>query len=336
MKRAAPTWLLLAALLAPPASAQTKTGTTIGQFVGIEPSARIAAMGNAGVAVGGGIQSVYYNPGALGELDATTLQFSHGFWFADIRYDYAAAALSLGDFGNVFVSVTTLDSGDIEVRTVEHPLGTGELYSVRDLALGAGWARQITDRFAAGFQINWLEERIWHTSMDVLTVSLGTRYRISDSGLALGSSLLHFGTKGRFEGRDLAMQVDRDPSQYGDNGALPADQFTDEFPVPILFRVGLSYPRRLSETTELLVAVDALHPNDNTEGLSVGWEWTWKSALSVRAGYQNLAQRDSELGVTAGVGLRGALGPSRFHLDYAWASHLVLQETHRVTFVLVL
>ena len=31
------------------ASAQTNTGTTIGSFTLVEPSARIAAMGNAGV-----------------------------------------------------------------------------------------------------------------------------------------------------------------------------------------------------------------------------------------------------------------------------------------------
>ena len=44
----------LVALLAPatPAAAQSKTGTTLGQFLLIEPSARFTAMGNAGAAGG--------------------------------------------------------------------------------------------------------------------------------------------------------------------------------------------------------------------------------------------------------------------------------------------
>jgi hypothetical protein len=42
---------VLAVFMAGTAGAQTKTGTTIGTFATIEPSARIAALGNAGVAV---------------------------------------------------------------------------------------------------------------------------------------------------------------------------------------------------------------------------------------------------------------------------------------------
>lgn len=334
MKRGVLTSLLGLISSVGPAMGQTKTGTTIGHFAGIEPSARIAAMGNAGVAIDGGIQSVYYNPAALGNIGNVTFQLSHGFWFADIQYDYAAVALPFGNWGNVFLGVTALNSGDIAVRTVEQPLGTGENFTVRDIGINLGYARLLTDRVSAGLQINYLNETIWHSSLDVVTASLGTSYRLTESGLTLGASLQHFGTKGGFDGRDLAVQFDRDPSSYGDNSALPANQLTDDFPVPILFRVGLSYPRRLSQETKLLIALDAFHPSDNTEGMSLGWEWSWKEALAVRAGYQRLAQRDSDLGPTAGVGVRGALGPRRFHLDYAWASHLYLSETHRITFVL--
>jgi long-subunit fatty acid transport protein len=318
------------------AAAQTKTGTTIGQFVGIEPSARIAAMGNAGWAIYDGVQSVFYNPGALGSLDKIALQFTHGFWFADIRYDYVAAVIPEGNLGNFLFSVTSLNSGDIAVRTVTQPLGTGEFYDVTDLALGLGYGRQITDRFEAGLQFNYVAEQIWHSKMSAITVSLGTMYRLNDRGLTLGASLVNFGTKGRFDGRDLAIQWDRDPSAYGDNSALPAGQFTDDFPMPILFRVGMSYPRRLSDSSKLLLAVDAFHPSDNTEGFDLGWEWTWKEAFSLRAGYQDLYQKDSEFGLTAGLGLQGALGPRHFAFDYAWAYHLHLQETHRLTFVLLL
>jgi hypothetical protein len=322
--------------LAGAATAQTKTGTTIGQFVGIEPSARIAAMGNAGVAVYDGVQSVFYNPGALGSLDKIALQFTHSFWFADIRYDYVAAAIPEGNLGNFLFSVTSLNSGDIAVRTVTQPLGTGEFYDVSDLALGVGYGRQMSDRFEAGIQLNYIAEQIWHSKMSVITASFGTMYRLNDRGLTLGASLLNFGTKARFDGRDLAIQWDRDPSSYGDNSALPANQFTDDFPVPILFRVGLAYPRRLSDSSRLLLSADAFHPSDNTEGINLGWEWMWKDAFALRAGYQNVFQKDSELGLTAGVGLQGGLGPRHFLFDYAWAYHLHLQETHRLTFVLLL
>jgi long-subunit fatty acid transport protein len=336
LRRTVYTSILVVVLCAEAASAQTKTGTTVGQFMGIEPSGRIAAMGNAGVALSDGIQCIYYNPAAAAELDRPALQFTHGYWFADIGYDYAAGLLPVGRLGNLFASVTTLQSGDIDVRTVEQPLGTGEHFDVQDVGLGLGWGRQFTARFGAGVQVNYLSETIWHSSMHTVTVNAGTIYRLTESGLALGSSLSNFGTRARFSGRDLAIQYDNDPSRHGDNSTLPADQFTDEFPVPILFRVGMSYPRRFGDASTLQVTIDACHPSDNTESISAGGEWSWKDTLSLRAGYQNLYQRDSELGLTAGIGLRGGIGKNRFQFDYAWAYHSTLNETHRLTFALTL
>jgi long-subunit fatty acid transport protein len=336
MKRAVCTSVLAVVFSVGTAFAQSKTGTTIGQFMGIEPSARIAAMGNAGVALYDGIQCIYYNPAAAAPLSRPALQFTHAYWFADIAYDYAAALLPVGRLGTLFGSVTTLNSGDIDVRTVDQPLGTGEHYGVQDVGLSAGWGREFTARFGAGVQVNYLSETIWHSSLHTVTINAGTVYRLTESGLALGSSLSNFGTRARFSGRDLAIQYDNDPNRHGDNSTLPADQFTDEFPVPILFRVGMSYPRRLGDTTKVLVSVDAFHPSDNTESISAGWEWSWKDALSLRAGYQNLYQRDSELGLTAGLGLRGGIGKNRFQFDYAWAYHSILNETHRLTFALTL
>jgi hypothetical protein len=318
------------------ARAQSKTGTTFGEFIGIGSSARVAAMGNAGTAVGEGIQAVYYNPGVIGSTSGTSIQFTHGFWFADIGYDYAAVLFPMGNIGNAFLSVTSLNSGDIDVRTVEQPLGTGERYSVSNVALGVGYGRQITDRFSAGLQLQYITETIWHNSADAFTISLGSSYRLSDQGAILGASLLNFGTKAQYTGSDLAIQYDPAPDVYGNNSALPAGQSTDKFPVPILFRVGLSYPKRLSETSTLLLTVDAAHPSNNTESLSFGWEWQWRQAFALRAGYENLAQKDSELGLTAGVGFRTGAGPQHFEFDYAWSYHLTLQETHRLTFVLVL
>jgi long-subunit fatty acid transport protein len=316
-----------------PALAQTKTGTTIAQFLKIEPGARAAGMGNAGVSLYDGIQSVYYNPAALGSLTKSAVQFTHSDWYAGIAYDYAAGALKVG-FGNLFASVTSLSSGDIDVRTVDQPLGTGERYSVSDLALGLGIGRQITSRFGAGIQVNYLTESIWHTSMNALTLNVGTVYMLSENGARIGASISNLGTTARFTGGDLAIQYDNDPNANGDNSSLPADQFTDDFPVPILFRAGITVPRQLSPDSKVLLQVDAFHPSDNTESVSGGAEWMLKDVLAIRAGYQKLFEQDSDLGLTAGAGLQGNLGDLLFSADYAWAAHTSLDDTHRITFVI--
>ena len=80
LRRLALAMAAMLALCAAPAHAQSKTGTTVGQFLLIEPSARIAAMGNAGVSMAEDLQGVYYNPASIAQLDHTGVAFSHADW----------------------------------------------------------------------------------------------------------------------------------------------------------------------------------------------------------------------------------------------------------------
>jgi hypothetical protein len=315
--------------------AQSKVGSTVGSFLRIEPTARGAALGNAGSALPGGIDAVYYNTGAIGLLERPTVTYAHSFWFADISFDYAAAALPVSGVGSFFASVTALNSGEIDVRTVDQPLGTGERYTVSNVALGLGYGMRITSRFAAGIQANYVTERIWHTSIRMLTFNLGTVYRLSESGLLLGFCLANVGSRARFTGGDLAIQYDADPDTYGGNSSLPAEQYTDSFPLPGVFRIGLSLPIELSEESGLLLLAEALHPNDNSESANVGVEWTLRNVLALRGGYQTLFQTDRELGLTLGFGVLGRLGDNRYQVDYAWAGHDHLEDTHRLSVVLI-
>lgn len=316
--------------------AQSKAGTAIGQFLGIEPSARHSGMGNAGSAVPMGIASVYFNPGVIGALEEPAIQLTHSPWYAGISFDYVAAAFPVREWGSLFASVTALNSGEIAVRTEEQPLGTGEQFTVRNIALALGFGRRITDRLDGGVKITYAEETIWNTSTRFVTFSMGTSYRLNERGFILGSSVSNMGTRARFSGGDLAIQYDPDPSVSGDNGALPAEQYTDRFPVPILFRVGMSAPHRLGPHTNLLFAVDALHPSNNTESLNAGAEWSWKDLFSLRAGYQTLFQDDSELGWTLGAGVATEIGDRELEFDYGWADHDRLEPTQRLTLVLLL
>ena len=97
----------------------------------------------------------------------------------------------------------------------------------------------------------------------------------------------------------------------------------------LLFRVGLGLPVRFGPTTRLNLAVDAFHPNDNTESMSAGAELSYRNQLALRAGYQNAFQQDSEEGLTAGGGVQGKIDVYAYHLDYAWADEGRLGSTHR-------
>jgi hypothetical protein len=325
-------WLaLVMALCAGEARSQTKAGTAMGGFLTIEPGARLTALGNAGVAAEPDLEAVYFNPAAAARIDGFALQFSHVDWFAGIRYDYLAAALPIAHLGTGFVTVTSLNSGDIDVRTVSHPLGTGELFTVSDVAVGLGYAYAPSLRFAAGFQGRYLQETVWNSSAGAFTFDVGTLYRVSEHGFHLGASITNFGTSASYDGRDLKITYDNDPTRYGDNGTLPGERFTIDYPVPVTFRVGVGQPFRPRPDLELWTALSAAHPGDNTESMSGGLDLTWRNTFSVRAGYQNLFQKDSEEGLTAGAGFRWRTPGLTTRIDYAWADFGRLQGVHRFT-----
>lgn len=330
------------------AHAQSKTGTTIGQVLLIEPSARLAAMGNAGVTMYDEVLAAFYNPGAIGRMSGYGVQFTHSLWLADIEYNYVAASIQTGELGNLYLSLTSLNSGEIDVRTVDQPLGTGERYSVSNFALGLGFGRQISDRFSVGVQMNYLHETIWHSSMSTVAFSAGTVYCISENGLRIGASLSNFGVPGKYDGRDLRILYDSDPETYGGNGSLPAELVTEDFSLPVFFRVGLGLPVNLNRSNSLLLAVDAYHPSDNSEGMSIGAEWNFVEVFSLRLGYQNLFSEGSktsfkdlydededpdnvEGGLTLGLGLNYQFGETDFRFDYSWTDYGLLDNTQRFT-----
>jgi hypothetical protein len=323
--------VLLAALVAPAAPAQTNAGSTVGQFLLIEPSGRLSAMGNAGVTADGEVLAAYYNPAALGALRGSEVQFTHAPWLAGITYDHAALALVLPRLGTVLATVTALNSGEIEVRTVEQPLGTGELYTVRNLAVGLGYGRAVTDRFSAGAQVSYVRETIWNSSLDAIGVNFGVRYQLTDGGAILGASLSNLGTRGRYDGLDLAIRYDPNPDASGTNSALPGVARTDPYALPVLFRVGVAMPVRVALDQRLTLALDAHQPSDNTESVSAGAEWAYRELLMLRAGYQNLFQTDLEGGLTAGGGVRYAAAGVRLRFDYSWNAFGRLGNAQRFT-----
>ncbi len=311
--------------------AQSKVGTTVGQFLLIEPSARVAGMGNAGVTTYEEIESAYFNPAAIGHMEQNGVQFTHSPWLADITYDYFGGVLTLGEIGNIFGSVTALNSGDIEVRTVSQPLGTGEKYTVGDISFSLGYGKKISERFSVGIQATYMQERIWHSSLGAMSVSIGTLYQISEDGFRIGASISNWGTRAKYDGRDLRILFDQSTSMNGDNSQIPAELLMNDFPLPILFRVGVGMPFTIDENNRVQIAVDAFHPSDNTESMSVGAEWLFFKTFALRGGYQNLFLQDSEVGLTLGAGLRYDANGLNLLFDYAWADYGRLQKVQRLT-----
>lgn len=314
-------------------NAQSKTGTTVAQFLKIEPSARASALGNAGTALYGEATSLYYNPASLGRLSKIDAQFTYNKWLADINYNYAVAAVPIQGIGTLALQMTSLSSGEMDVRTVEQPLGTGERFSVTNFALGFGYGMMLTDRVSVGLQATYIQESIWHSTLTAFAFNIGVQYQVEVDGLTIGASLINFGPRARYEGRDAYVNYDLDPKKFGDNDQLPAQLRLDEWGLPTAFRVGVSYPVKFSKDYKLTLAADAFHPNDNKESLSLGGELELLDLVYIRGGYRNLFLEDLEGGAVLGGGVKATIsGGYVVRFDYAWADYGRLEQAHRFTF----
>ncbi len=323
---------LLALLIAGYSFSQNKTGTTIGQFLKIEPSARIAAMGNAGTSVSGEASAVFFNPAGIGRLTGTDMQFSYNEWLADIMYSFAVVSVNFGDAGTAALQMTSLNSGEIDVTTVEQPRGTGERFTVTNFALGVSYGVMLTDRVSVGATINYINESIWHSSLSTFGLNFGVQYEIYENGPRFGASVSNFGPSAKYNGRDLYLDYDFDPLKYGDNDKIPAELRTDEFSLPTTFRAGVVLPFRFTEDYSIMFSADALHPNDNEESINLGAEVGILKVLFLRGGYRNLYLPDAEGGLTLGGGINlNVLSSYNLRFDYAWSDYGRLNNTHRVS-----
>lgn len=313
----------------------SKVGTTAAPFLSIEVGARAIGMGGAFVAVANDISSLYWNPAGLARVNRGEATFSHTDWILDVNYDYAAVGLSLGSFGALGLSFSALTMGEMEVRTLLYPEGTGEKFAASDFAIGTSYARNLTDRFSIGFSAKYIHQSLWHMSASSFALDIGTLFTTQFNGLRVGMSISNFGNKMQLEGSDTQVPIDVDPAKYGNNNKIVGNLRTDRWSLPLLFRFGVAMDVIKTYHQRLTLAVDAMHPNDNSEYLNLGTEYALNENVFLRAGYKNLYMNDSEEGLTAGIGLAYKLfGNVKLKIDYAYADFGVLENVQRLSFAL--
>jgi len=310
----------------------TKAGTTAVPLLKVDVGAQAVGMGSAYVSVAEDATAMYWNPAGLARVPGNEAVFSHAQWFADIRMSFAGVAVKLGDLGTIGVSGQFETMNEMERTTLMEPDGTGEMFGAGSFVFGLSYARNLTDRFSVGLSGKFIHERIYHSTAKGAALDVGALFDTQFHGMKIGMSITNYGTKMRIGGRDMQTQKDPDPTVSGNNENIPAYLKTDAYDLPLLFRVGVSMDvLKGYGKSNLILAVDALHPNDDVESLNVGCEYIFNKMVSIRAGYKSLFAKDSQEGLSLGAGVDYPVGGMRLMLDYAFHDFGILKDIQKFT-----
>ncbi len=332
MVRACAPYVLLAAIVTSGGVAQqvTKVGTTSAKFLSIPVGARALGMGGAFVGVADDASAMYWNPSGIALLQRNQAHFSHTSWIADLNFNFAGVVVPLGEVGTVGINFTSLTMEEMERTTESQPEGTGQFFSAGSFATGVSYARNLAEWFSIGTNIKYIHEYIWNSSATGFAVDIGTLLSTPFTGLKFGTSVSNFGTKMRITGDDLLVQKDISPNN-GNNTSVNANLSTDQFDLPLVLKIGFSYEPIVSEDQHLVLVVDAAHPNDNSESVSIGGEWSvFSRMLSIRSGYKGIGLRDGEEQFTLGGGLKYTFGLDlTARIDYAFEKFGRFDNVHK-------
>lgn len=327
--------VLVAVAAAYGANGVSKTGTVVATFLEIPVGAPAIGMGDAFVSIANDASALYWNPAGIAWFSENQGFFQHTTWIADMGHDYAALVVPLGSFGVLGGSFTSLSMGDMKVRTVEKPEGTGEYFSASDFALGVSYARQLTDRFGVGFTGKYIQETIWHESAHGFAVDVGTVFRTDlFGGMVIGATLSNFGTSMQMTGLDTREYISVESSQLGTNDEIPSDIETDSWDLPLQFRFGVSTTPVKTDIFRWTVAVDAVHPNDDYESMDLGTELAYNEFLFLRGGFHSLFLPDREGGLSLGVGFKSTSvfdSGVAVRFDYAYRNMGRLENIHVIS-----
>jgi len=319
-------------------------GSTAASFLEIGMGSAPSAMGEAYVAVTGELSAVYWNPASVAYLKKSSFSLMYQPWLVDINTIFASGAVVMPGVGTIALSLTQVGYGEMQVTNLANQNGTGEFFTANDFAVGLSYARKIANWFSFGATAKMINSQIWHESASAFALDLGVIVKTQffspngekGNGLDIGMSISNYGSRMQYDGIDLTQPIDISLDETGNYGDVIGQYRTQAWELPLMFRIGLSYKPIQTSFSSLTLAIDALHPNNNSESINVGAEYALKISNAgkfyLRGGYKALYMVDTEFGMTVGGGIElFAMGNRSVKIDYAFKEAGILGRTHAYT-----
>ncbi len=297
-----------------------RAGISAVQFLKIGVGGRATSLGDAFVAIANDASALYWNPAGVVQTESNEILISQNNWVADINHQFIGGVYHFSPNDALGLSFTSLNMDDMPVTTEFMPFGTGEYFTFSDFAIGVTYSRQMTEQFSFGATIRYVEETLDKLKMRGFVLDLGTLYWTGLGTTRFAVAITNFGNEFAPDGKVL-LWGKREKSDW------------QSFSPPILFRMGFAFEPYQTETHRITTSIQLNHPNDNSENVSTGIEYSWKEIFYARAGYKfNVDEQNFSFG----TGIAVPLGIARVTFDYGFANFERLGSAHRFSLLLEL
>jgi hypothetical protein len=302
-------------------------GTGGAQFLQIPIGARAEAMAGAVMGCIDDASSVFWNPAGMVKVKNVEVFFSYMDWFTLFDHSAASIVYNVEDVGAFGASLIIFNTREMEITTELEPNGTGRFFDAGDMAIGISYAKYLTDRFSVGLTAKYIYQQIWNETATGFAFDIGTQYRLDFQNLTIAMSMSNFGGDLRFDGPDLDINYDREDI-YPLSRIVPGRLQTEDYPLPLQFQVGIGFDVFKADFVKMRGDIDATHPNDNSERVLFGTEFSFFDRFFVRGGYKyNFDDQKFAFGAGANV----PVGGSAIYFDYAYSVYDLLPGVHRIS-----
>jgi hypothetical protein len=291
--------------------------------------ARAVGMGSAVTALPNDVNQMFWNPAGMALKDEMLqASFSYNKWIADLNHNTAAVAYNwegIGTIGVGFISfgITGIPADrDIPLDPTLKPFqveeNTSATYDYSDIALQLSYARYVIDNLSLGATVKYISQTIDGKAVTAFAIDFGSVYHIGVLDWTIAARFNNLGSDLKYY--DIA------------------------FGLPLSFSIGTALSPYSDDMGKLMLAVDAVKPQDGPQYFFTGGEYTFMDMISVRGGWKlnysgtddggttsRAAINSTIEGFSAGAGFCTSLGGYNLRLDYSYTQMDILDAAHRVS-----
>jgi hypothetical protein len=282
----------------------------------VNPWARSAGWGGAGMSWVRGIEAQFSNVAGLAYLGKTEIMFTNTNWLgtAGIGMNALGFGQRISETSVLGISVVAQNYGDIPITTTAIPGGGIGTFKPQAMNFNVSLAKEFTNSISGGFNLKMISHSISNLKAQGAAIDMGIRYTTgSKEQIKFGIALKNVGPPMKYSGDGLSIET-----EYIMSGQQSAtNQKVSAFELPSLVNIGASYdfhfgPDTLEQSMHILTLGSTFTSNSFTrDQWRVGLQYamrTDKANFFLRGGlvYEK-ALFDAALSATALTGPTGGL-----------------------------